>query len=444
MNQANIVVIDDEEGIRKTLKAGLDREDYNISLFSNGKDALEFIAGNRVDVIVSDIKMSPMDGIELLKKAKDLDKNTVIILITAYSSTESSRLAIQLGAFDYVEKPFKMDHIRFLVQRGVELRATLQENVRLKKTAFPEIVGRSPQIEKVFHLIKLVAPKDSTVLVSGESGTGKELFSRLIHNTSPRRSRPFVVINCGAIPENLLESELFGHKKGSFTGAVRDKTGLFQEAHTGSIFLDEISALPLSLQVKMLRVLQEKEIRKVGDTQVSHVDVRIIAASNENLSKLVEQKKFRQDLYYRLSVVPIQLPPLHAREGDIPLLIDHFLNAENDSQDFTMTSETKQKLMDYHWPGNVRELENIIERLKILSQDKMITPEMLPENFFRDSSQPEAVLLGHSLKAYLEFHEKRYISQVLQECAMDKKEAAGILKIDLATLYRKIEKLQIL
>ena len=399
---------------------------------------------NSADVIISDIRMLPIDGIEVLKKAKKIDEDVVVILITAYSNIENALIAMQQGAFDYVEKPFKMEKLRLLVERGMDLRRTFLENRRLKDKlqgtqSFYDIIGQSEQMKKIYQLIELVAVEDSTVLITGESGTGKELVARSIHKISPRNNKPFIVVNCGAIPESLLESELFGHKKGSFTGAVSDKNGLFQEADTGTIFLDEISAMPLTLQVKLLRILQEREIRKVGDTKTSLVDVRVIAASNENLSDLVKSKGFREDLYYRLSVVPIHIPPLREREEDIPCLIRHFLESGGESPSvFTLTPEAMKHLIDYEWPGNIRQLQNVIERLKVLSPEGLINDDKLPDEILY--KKDAAAFKATTLKEFVEEQEKFYIQQVLRKHQADKKTAASALDIDLATLYRKIEK----
>jgi DNA-binding NtrC family response regulator len=439
-----IIVIDDEESIRTVITAILEKESYSIRSFSNGKEALDFLSENSADVIISDIRMLPIDGIEVLKKAKKIDENVVVILITAYSNIENALIAMQQGAFDYVEKPFKMEKLRLLVERGMDLRKTLLENKRLKDKlegtqSFYDIIGQSEQMKKIYQLIELVAVKDSTVLITGESGTGKELVARSIHKISPRNNKPFIVVNCGAIPESLLESELFGHKKGSFTGAVSDKNGLFQEADTGTIFLDEISAMPLTLQVKLLRILQEREIRKVGDTKTSLVDVRVIAASNENLSDLVRSKNFREDLYYRLSVVPIHIPPLRDRKEDIPCLIRYFLESGDESSSvFTLTPEAMKKLIDYEWPGNIRQLQNVIERLKVLSPEGVINDDKLPDEILY--KKDAVVSKATTLKEFVEEQEKFYIQQVLKKHQDDKKTAASSLDIDLATLYRKIEK----
>lgn len=450
-NRLTIIVVDDEESIRTVISAQLEKIDYNINTFSNAKEALDFLSSNTASVMISDIKMSPIDGIDLLKEAKRIDPDLVVILITAYSSKENAQIAMKLGAFDYVEKPFKMDHLRFLVKRGIELRKTLEENRRLKGKlelgCFHNIIGRSLKMKKVYNLIELVAIRDTTVLITGESGTGKELVARCIHDISPKNKNAFVVVNCAAIPETLLESELFGHKKGSFTGAISDKNGLFQEADKGTIFLDEISSMPLNLQVKLLRVIQEKEVRMVGDTKVNKINVRVVAASNENLEELVREKAFREDLYYRLNVVPVNLPPLRERKEDIPYLAEHFLKSGDNSQVYIIAPEAMKLLIDYDWPGNIRELENVIERLKVLCPKDKITPDMFPENFFKskmsflsDSDIDETAGKSQPLKKYLNIQEKKYLIKILENCSGDKKKAANILDITLMSLYRKIDK----
>lgn len=440
----NILIIDDEQSMADVITQMLDKKDYNILQANSGEEGLRIIRDKVLDVVICDMRMTPIDGLEVLRQAKQLKPQVQFIMITAYGSIEDAVECMKEGAYHYIVKPFKMDELRLLVKRAIEHKELLQENILLKrqlheKYSFENIIGKSAPMQKVYELMEKVASTDSTVLIYGESGTGKELVAKAIHHTSPRRDKPFVAINCGGLPEGILESELFGHVKGSFTGAVSDKVGLFQVADGGTIFLDEISATSPVIQVKLLRVLQEKEIKRVGDTKDIHVDVRVIAATNKDLSIEVKKGVFREDLYYRLSVIPIQLPPLRDRIEDIPLLVQHFLEKHSGPgrQNLkTLGDGVMDILLNYDWPGNVRELENVIERAITLCEGTVIQPKDLPEHILRSG---RGSLISTRLKDIMRQKEREYIRNILAQTNGDKKEAAKILGIDLATLYRKLQ-----
>ena len=441
---ARILIVDDEESMLEVLEIMLKREGYDVTCKRNPEEAIkEFQAGD-FDVVVTDLKMEPATGLDVLREVKKADPESIVIMMTAHGSIENAVEAMKEGAFEYVTKPFKMEELRILISRGLEQREIRQENKSLKSEIegryhIDNIIGNSREMQKVFRLIEKVAPTDSTVLIYGESGTGKELVARSLHFNSHRRNHPFEPINCSALPETLLESELFGHVKGSFTGAHADKKGLFEAANKGTIFLDEIGTMGSAMQMKLLRVLQEKEIKRVGDTAVKNINVRVVAATNEELSAKVERGEFREDLYYRLSVIPINIPALRERREDIPLLIKHFVRAQSKKlkNQFRIDDETMVIMQAYDWPGNVREVENVIERAVTLCEDNLITPADLPE----------VLMAGHevqfardkSLKSVLMDSEYRHIMSILEDAEGDKKRAAKILDISLPSLYRKLE-----
>lgn len=389
--------------------------------------------------------MSPMDGLEVLKETKKINPQASFIMITAHGSIESAVECMRAGAYDYITKPFAMEELRLLVRRALEHQKLVQENILLKKEIrekyhFENIVGKSEVMQNVYEMMEKVAPTDSTILIYGESGTGKELVARAIHYHSPRKDKPFVAINCGGLPEGLLESELFGHVKGAFTGAISDKVGLFRVANGGTIFLDEVSATSPTIQVKLLRVLQEKEIKRVGDTKDIPVSVRVLTATNKRLDKEVAKGSFREDLFYRLSVIPLELPPLRERKEDMPLLVQHFLDkysGPGKENLKTISPEVMDVFLDYDWPGNVRELENVIERAITLCEGDRILPKDLPQKLIEGAG-----FIGKStitdLKDVMRQKEKEYIQKVLRQTGGDKKATAKILGVDLATLYRKI------
>ena len=452
-DKAKVLVVDDEVSIVEVLKALLSREGYDVKTASDGEEALDELRGDKFDLMISDIRMQPMDGITLLRKARELQEHLAVIMITAYATVETAVEAMKNGAFDYVCKPFKIDELILTVQRALSYEHVLQENETLKENLrtryhFENIVGDSKAMQKVYAMIEKVARTDSTILIRGESGTGKELVARALHNYSRRNEKPFVAINCAALPETLLESELFGYVKGAFTGANKFKKGLFESAEGGTLLLDEIGSIPVDMQQKLLRVLEEREIRPVGGTKTVPVDVRIVAATNEDLEGKIKSGDFREDLYYRLSVIPIELPPLRKRPEDIRLLIKHFLKVieEQDSRDVEVESKAVRTLENYDWPGNVRELENVINRAATLCDDNKITIQDLPDKIQKlaptdgggRKKETSASHRGVSLKSFLRSKEREYIQYVLDQCGGDKEKTAKSLGISLATFYRKV------
>jgi DNA-binding NtrC family response regulator len=421
-----------------------------------GDKALELAKTEHFDLMISDVRMSPMDGIELLKLVHRDRPSLAVIMLTAYGSVETAVEAMKEGAFDYVTKPFKVDELLITVKRALQYQHVLNENVELKaqlqsRTKFENIVAESPAMRKVCEMIERVAPTDATILILGESGVGKEVVAKAIHAQSLRKTKRFLPINCAALPEPLLESELFGHVKGAFTGATVSKDGLFEAASGGTIFLDEIGAMPLNLQAKLLRVLQDRTVRRVGGNENVAIDVRVLAATNDRLERLITEGKFREDLYYRLSVIPIEIAPLRQRTEDIMPLIEHMMRRElgpNASLP-ALDPESALLLERYAWPGNVRELENAIRHAITFAKDGKIVKDVLPAKIasasqFRDphAKSPGTQIVedyrGKSLKAFLRAKEKEYLAQVLEIVGGDKEKAAKTLKISLATLYRKL------
>lgn len=384
---ATILIVDDEPNYLVILEELLTEEGYTVLTAENASKGFELASGHDVDVVVTDMKMPGIDGMAFLDSLHRLKPDVPIIMMTAYGTIEKAVEAMKKGAFDYICKPFENEEFKIIIAKAVEHYRLIRRNRELEdaiknRYSFQNIIGKSPAMEKVFYVVEKIAPSRSTVLITGESGTGKELIAKAIHYQSPRKDKPFVSVNCGALPETLLESELFGHERGAFTGAIQQRKGRFELAHEGTLFLDEISEMPLHLQVKLLRVLQEMEFERVGGTQTIRVDVRIIAATNRDLKKEVELGRFRSDLFYRLNVVNIHLPPLRERVEDIPLLIAHFLDKYSkeagSKNTFTVDKEAMRCLMEYHWPGNVRELENVIERAILLASENVITLADLP------------------------------------------------------------------
>lgn len=443
----NILVIDDEQSMLDVITEMLKEEKYSVLQATDGSKGLEIIKDKSPDIVICDMKMGAINGLEVLKQAKQTGSRSLFIMITAYGSIEDAVECMKQGSYDYIVKPFKMDELRLLVKRALEYSGLVQQNILLKKElsekySFENIIGKSAAMQKVYELMAKVCQADSTVLIYGESGTGKELVAKAIHIHSNRKDNPFVAINCGGLPEGLLESELFGHVKGSFTGAMNDKVGLFQVADGGTIFLDEISATTLTLQAKLLRVLQEREIKRVGDTKDIAVDVRVIAATNRRLDEEVKKGLFREDLYYRLSVIPICLQPLRERKDDIPLLVQHFLDKHSGPEKRnlkTVDPRVIDILSNYDWPGNVRELENVIERAITLSEGTVIVEKDLPENVLNSPDIKEGTE-SSKLKDIIRQKEKVLIEKVITQVKGDKKAAAELLGIDLATLYRKLQK----
>jgi len=384
---ARILVVDDERSMREMLTILLKREGHQVSVAENGQGAIDLLNQRPFDLVVSDARMPDVDGLEVLRHARSINPSVIAIMVTAYGSPDLLRGVAQLGVNDYVEKPFNTEVLRFRIRKELDRKRLQQENVLLKRALhttnqFSNIIGNSPAMQEVFELVETIAPTGSTVLITGESGTGKELVARAIHVRSPRSDRPFVAVNCGALTETLLDSELFGHMRGSFTGADGNKKGLIEVAEKGTIFLDEIGEMSPMLQVKVLRVLQERKFRRVGGTEEVDADIRIIAATNRDLGRMVAEGQFREDLFYRINVIPVRLPSLRERVGDVPLLADHFVGkfAEQMKKAISGISRPALDCLQAHaWPGNVRELENAIERAVALERSAMILPESLPE-----------------------------------------------------------------
>jgi two-component system response regulator AtoC len=442
-----MLVVDDDARMRELVTKVLAREGYSVRPLARGQDVMQALEEGPAELVISDIRMPEMDGLTLLQEVKRVAPETSVLLMTAFGSIDTAVQAIKAGAYDYLTKPFKMDELIVVVRRAMEerrLRAEVQalrEEVSTKYN-FTNILGKSKPMQDLFALIRKVAGSRTTVLVQGRSGTGKELVAKAIHYNSPRRDHPLVTINCSAIPRDLLESELFGHVKGAFTGAIAHKRGLFEESDGGSLFLDEIGELNPELQVKLLRVIQEHEIRRVGDTRTISVDVRLIAATNRDLVQAVKEGLFREDLYYRLNVIPITLPDLKDRADDIPLLATHFLTKygqEADPPIDGISKEALRLLLEYDWPGNVRELENVIERAVILGRGPQILPEDLPAHLHTHPTRvPYQSKAASAHRPTLEDLERDYIATVLLETRWHQLRAAHILGIDRRTLYRKI------
>jgi two-component system response regulator PilR (NtrC family) len=443
MPAEKILVVDDEQSMTQFLGIVLRKEGFQVTTVNNGREALEKVKAENFDVVITDIKMPGMDGIQLLQGIKKHDPTLPVVIMTAYASQQSAIDAVNLGAFQYMIKNAKNDEIKLVVRNALELRRVKTENQYLKRELKKghdekEIIGSSEEMIRVFKMVDKVADSEATIMIQGESGTGKELIAREIHYRSRRAHGPFVSINCGAIPRDLLESNLFGHVKGSFTGAVRDSAGLLQVAENGTFFLDEVGETPLATQVKLLRALQEREIIPVGGTQSIRIDCRLVAATNADLEKEVAEGRFRADLFYRLNVIPIKLPPLRQRRDDIPLLVDHFLkrHAENNPPK-TVSKEGMELLLKYDWPGNVRELENVMERAMILDESGAIEPEDLPDKIRFGHSQRGSLVID-SPTLTLDELEKEYILKVLNYTRWQKKRASDILGINASTLYRKL------
>lgn len=448
MNNSTILIVDDERGVRQSFNMVL-KEQYRLFFAENGAAALELFKQKHVDLVLLDILLPDLDGLVLLKELKESEPQTEIVMVSALKEISSAVRAMKLGAFDYITKPFEVDELLSVVKRALERKKLQKEIVYLRDELervqpFEDMVGHSAQMKAVFHLISRVAQAQGpgAILIQGESGTGKELVARAIHNRSQRHNQPFVVINCAAIPATLMESELFGYSKGAFTGALENRSGKLEMADSGTLFLDDIDLLDINMQARLLRVLQEKEYEKVGSDRVVNVDIKFIAASNKDLRQLVTKGKFREDLFYRLNVFPIELPPLRERKEDIPELLDHFLNQNGKSNGMpskSFTEKAVQALMDYDWPGNVRELENFVERLFIVSQGAVIRQEdVLPLQ--RRNTRRE----NQTLKKAVANFERQHIRAVLNAVDGRRGEAAKILGIHRNTLTAKINDLEIL
>ena len=445
-----LLVVDDEEIIRESLSFILRKEGYQVEEAENGKVAYQKLVDDKFDIVITDLEMPQMKGIELLEEIKKLDVHTSIIVITAFGSLDTAISALRSGASDYILKPVEFDELLIKIKRMFEYKELLLENRILKKEIqrnydFENIIGKSLAIKKIYDMIHTVAETDSTVLITGNSGTGKELVARALHFQSRRKNKPFIALNCGAITENLIESELFGHKRGAFTGAISDKEGFINAADGGTLFLDEISELPLQLQVKLLRVLQEKEFTPVGATASYPVNVRFIATTNRDLKEEIEAGKFREDLYFRLNVIEINVPSLKEREEDIPLLADHFLDKyrkEMNKNIKGIDNEAIRSLISYEWKGEVRELENIIERAVIFCKGEFITLQDLPPSFRPKFGVIDFSKLG-SLEESVRRFERDYIMKALENNSFNKEKTSELLQVGLSTLYRKLKELDI-
>lgn len=453
--KSRILVVDDEESIREFLEIMLKKDGFEVSLAEDGAQAKEMITKKSFDMIISDLQMPNMNGLELLKYVKETSHDTVFMMITAFGTTETAVEAMKIGAYDYITKPFKIDEVRLNINNALRSRNLEVENRSLKKElvkeySFQNVIGNSPVMHQIYDLIKRVSQAPTNILITGESGTGKEVVAKAIHYNGPLKDRPFVTINCGAIPENLMESEMFGHKKGSFTGAVTDKAGLFEVADGGTLFLDEVGELPVTIQVKLLRAIQERVIRRVGATDDMKIDVRIIAATNRNLEDMVQKGSFRQDLFYRLNVINIKTPPLRDRKEDIPTLAQHFLKKYNDKLGKNISGisvDAMEILKKYDYPGNVRELENMIERTVALEGGSTILPESLPPMVntpsgrkMASSHEIEVTDDGVDLDKVMGQIEKELLIKAIHTAGGVKKKAAKLLNITFRSMRYRVEK----
>jgi len=453
MAKARVLVVDDEKSMRDLLSITLEKEGYDVLTAAGGEAAIEALRRDVTDAVITDLRMPKVDGLQVLRAAKEISPDVAVIVITAVASTETAVEAMKLGAYDYITKPFKLDEVSLIVRNALERKRLRDENLYLRKQLetqhrFENIIGKSGRILEVFDTIRKISDSPSTAMITGESGTGKELVARAIHFNSLRRDKPFVSVNCGAIPEGLMESELFGHVRGAFTGAVSNKVGLFSAGEGGTLFLDEITEIPPLLQVKLLRAIQTREIRRVGDTKDMKTDVRLIAASNRNLEDAVKDGILREDLYYRLNVIPIQLPPLRERREDIPLLVAHFLQKfgkDLGKEARGVAPEAMIVLERYHWPGNIRELENVLERAIVLGAGDMLGIESLPETLRRERPVKgmEAVELpedGLDLEATLDTIERGYLQRALDRTGGVQTKAAELLKMTFRQFRYKLQK----
>ena len=456
MASERILVVDDEEANLEFLYDLLTHEGYDVETAANGLDGLEQLKQSPFNLLLSDLKMPQMSGVDLIRQMKDLSPYTIGIIFTGFATIETAVEAIKAGAYDYITKPFRVEEILIVLKRAFEYQRLNRENIGLRKQLktkyrFDNIISDNRKMQDIFELVEKVSDSDSTVLVYGESGTGKELIARALHYNSYRQDKPLIPINCGAIPEELLESELFGYEKGAFTGATSSRIGRFELANGGTLFLDEIGEMSPALQVKLLRVLQEREFERVGGTRTIKIDVRIIAATNKDLEDMVENQKFREDLFYRLNVIPISVPPLRERQSDIALLVSHFItrfNAEKKRQIEGITPEALERLSGYKWPGNVRELENAIERITILKGSGMITPTDLPEKLGRSFGNGMVPNIdvpdeGLDFDTVVQTFEKQLLTKALEKTRGVKSKAAELLHMNRTTLVEKVKKLRL-
>ncbi|MBS0182328.1 MAG: sigma-54-dependent Fis family transcriptional regulator [Nitrospira sp.] len=450
-----ILVVDDEQSLRDVLSIMLKRAGYIVTSAKDGEEAIELLNREIFDLVITDLRMSKIDGMEVLKAVKSVSPETVVLIITAFATADSAVEAMKQGAYDYLTKPFQVDEVQLIIRNALEKRRLTAENMLLKRemasqSSFAQLVGQSEAMQKVFDVVRKIADSKSNVLICGESGTGKELVARAIHYNSARSALPFVAVNCSAVPETLLESELFGHMKGSFTGAISNKAGLFEIADGGTIFLDEIGDTTPTIQVKLLRVIQEREFRRVGGNQDVKVDVRVVAATNKDLEKAVAEGSFREDLYYRLDVIPIRLPPLRMRTGDIPLLVNHFLerfSKESGKPKPVISSEAMHVLLGHEWRGNVRELENLIERVVAFSMEGPVTDAEVRGWLHRPATQSQQPAMpmdltdeGLDLEGLINGIEKDLLLKALERSKWVKKKAARMLRLNTRSFRYRLEK----
>jgi two-component system, NtrC family, response regulator PilR len=447
-HKGRILIVEDEKSMREVLKILLEDEGYETISASDGQDGIRRIEEDIFDIVITDIKMPRADGFEVLKKVKEISPTSIVIMITAYGTTESTIEAMKLGAYDYIHKPFKIDEIRLIINKAFEKKRLSEEISVLREKVqttyrIENIIGKSPRMQELFRLIPKVAQSNSTVLITGESGSGKELVAAALHNLSARKNNNFVTINCATFPEGLLETELFGHIKGSFTGAVQNKEGLFEIADNGTILLDEIAEMPLSLQPKLLRVLENGIFRRVGGVSDITVNVRVLAATNRNVADAIAEGSFREDLFYRLNVIPLHMPPLRERSEDIPLLLDHFFHKFSGGTK-RLSPDALRILMKYPWKGNVRELENMVERIVLLTEGTTILPAELPEEFFMAASKgtglPEVDEEGVDLEKIIEGIEKDYLLKALARSNGSKTDAAKLLNLTFRSFRHRLYK----
>jgi two-component system, NtrC family, response regulator PilR len=454
MSDVRVLVVDDEQSMRELLGIMLRQAGYQVSAADGGEAAIQTLKSESFDLVVTDLRMRKVDGLAVLKAAKEFSPRTVVLVVTAFASTETAVEAMKLGAYDYVTKPFKLDELKLTVANALERRRLQEENQALKRQlrrerGFENFVGHSAKMLDVFETIRKTADSGSTVMITGESGTGKELVAQALHWESARHNGPFISVNCGAVPETLMESELFGHVKGAFTGAVSNTEGLFAAADGGTLFLDEITEIPQTVQVKLLRAVQERQIRRVGDTRDVKIDVRLIAASNRDLGKAVADGVLREDLFYRLNVIPIHLPALRDRREDIPLLVAHFIKKlapEVGREVRGVTAEAVVVLEQYHWPGNIRELENVVERALVLGSSDMLAVDALPASVRqprdREDLPVELPTDGIDLEATLDRIERRYIQLALDRVGGVQTRAAELLRVSFRQFRYKLSKFQ--
>lgn len=440
----NILIADDEEQIREPLSFVLNKEGYNCKTVNDGSNAIKALQEDNYDILITDIKMPGMNGVEVLEKSREISPETIVILITAYGSVETAIQALRKGAADYFLKPLDFDEVLVRLKNLIRNKELFRFNKILRKQIntnynFENIIGKSSVMKKIFEMVKQVSEVSTNILITGATGTGKELIARAIHNNGSRKDKPFIPVNCGAIPDNLYESEFFGYKKGAFTGADTNYEGLFKSADSGTIFLDEIAELPEHMQVKLNRVLQEREIKPIGSSFTIKIDVRILAATNKNLEEEVKSGSFREDLFYRINVVELKLPSLAERKDDVPLLVDHFINKYNNELNKSIMgidNEVIKLFMSYDWKGNLRELENMIERAVLLCQEDIITPKYLPSHIFENKNE----LYTDNLNEAIETFEQNHINEIIKRTEGNKTEAAKLLGVDPSTLYRKMSK----